>query len=139
MEYLSTDTMSLSDKLGIFTGIYEAYARKYPLNNTRIVISGEEQASLFAQYEIVETDMDKAHKVMRTVRRQAGEEVFRQLYIHDADISQNIFQISEKEEKYRELFKHFCHKIAIKERKNLELQRNHLPLRYREYMTEFAK
>lgn len=243
---------------GIFTGIYEAYARKYPLDNTRIIISAEDQATLFAQYEIIKTDMDKAHKVMRTIRRQAGEEVFRQLcmvtasadtdkgqavfktverivrypkdankvmdrlsepyihkaftlyrnvrnethsikeflrfeesdrgilfsgigpknnilafimphfsdrfpcenfmiydekrcilaihpagmewcLIHDADMNHNIFTISEKEEKYRELFKYFCHKISIKERKNLELQRNHLPLRYREYMTEFAK
>ncbi len=46
-------------------------------------------------------------------------------------------RISEKERLYQELFHHFCHTIAIKERKNLELQRNMLPLRFREYMTEF--
>jgi probable DNA metabolism protein len=47
-------------------------------------------------------------------------------------------QYSEEEMQYRELFRHFCHKIAIKERKNLELQRNMLPLRFREYMIEFC-
>ncbi len=258
---------------GIFTAVYEVYARKYQLNNTRIAIGAEEQNTLFAQYETIETDTEKACKVMRTIRRHAGEEVFRQLcmiaasadiekgqavfktveqivrypreahsvmdrisepYIHKAftlyrnvrnethsireflrfresekgilfseigpknnilafimphfadrfprenfmiydenhcilamhpageewylmhgininqedrekalvygnDMSKDFFAVSEKEEKYRELFKHFCHKIAIKERENLELQRNHLPLKYREYMTEFAK
>ena len=47
--------------------------------------------------------------------------------------------VSEGEEKYGELFCHFFHTIAIKERKNLGLQRNMLPIRYRKYMTEFIK
>lgn len=45
--------------------------------------------------------------------------------------------ISDAEERYAELFRHFCKRIAIKERKNLDLQRNMLPLYFREYMTEF--
>lgn len=44
---------------------------------------------------------------------------------------------SVSEEKYAELFRHFCRRIAIKERKNPDLQRNMLPLYFREYMTEF--
>lgn len=44
---------------------------------------------------------------------------------------------TEKEKEYEALFQHFCDKISINERKNLKLQRNMLPLRYREYMTEF--
>ena len=46
-------------------------------------------------------------------------------------------RFSEKEESYQELFRHFCRTIAIRERKNLKLQRNMLPLRFQEYMTEF--
>lgn len=46
---------------------------------------------------------------------------------------------SEGEEKYSELFTHFFHTIAIKERGNYNLQRNMLPLRYRKYMTEFQE
>lgn len=46
---------------------------------------------------------------------------------------------SDREMAYQELFSYFCHKIAIKERRNLELQRNMLPLRFREYMTEFQR
>lgn len=46
---------------------------------------------------------------------------------------------SQGEKRYSELFEHFFHTIAIKERRNLGLQRNMLPLRYRKYMTEFEK
>lgn len=51
-----------------------------------------------------------------------------------ADLS---VEISAEEGKYQELFKYFCHKIAIEERKNLKLQQNLLPLRFRKNMTEF--
>lgn len=46
---------------------------------------------------------------------------------------------AEREADYQELFRYFCHKIAIKERENKDLQRNMLPLRFRDYMTEFGK
>jgi len=46
-------------------------------------------------------------------------------------------RLSESEEEYQKLFKCFCQKIAIKERRNLSLQRNLLPLRFRSHMTEF--
>lgn len=46
---------------------------------------------------------------------------------------------SEGEKVYSELFTHFYHTIAIKERINPKLQRNMLALRYREYMTEFER
>lgn len=46
---------------------------------------------------------------------------------------------SETERAYQKLFHYFCQKIAIQERRNLNLQRNMLPLRYREYMTEFKQ
>lgn len=40
---------------------------------------------------------------------------------------------------YEQLWKTFYDSIAIKERKNLNLQRNNLPKRFRSNMTEFAK
>lgn len=46
-------------------------------------------------------------------------------------------RISSEEEKYRMLFKSFCSSIAIESRRNPVLQRNMLPLHFREYMTEF--
>ena len=41
------------------------------------------------------------------------------------------------EEEYRHLWNIFFKAIVIEPRKNLECQRNHLPLRFRPYMTEF--
>lgn len=46
-------------------------------------------------------------------------------------------RFSKKEKEYEELFTHFCHTITIKERINLNLQRQMLPLRFRDYMAEF--
>lgn len=46
---------------------------------------------------------------------------------------------SSEEHVYQELFRHFCHKIAIKERQNENLQNSLLPFRFRPYMTEFQE
>lgn len=40
---------------------------------------------------------------------------------------------------YEELFRYFCHKIAIKERRNIELQNQMIPKRFQKYTIEFAK
>ena len=55
----------------------------------------------------------------------------------DEKITRAEHNFSEGEKNYSELFEHFFHTIAIKERRNYKLQRNMLPLRYRKYMTEF--
>ena len=41
------------------------------------------------------------------------------------------------EEAYEMLWKTFFETVAIRERTNLNCQKNHLPLRFRPYMTEF--
>ncbi len=66
----------------------------------------------------------------------AGKEWY---VVRNADFEDvNIFhQLSEEEENYQRLFQYFCQTIAIKERKNLDLQRNMLPFRFRENMVEF--
>lgn len=46
---------------------------------------------------------------------------------------------SEEEKKYQELFINFFHTIAVKERKNRNLQRNMLPIRFQDYMVEFSR
>ena len=45
--------------------------------------------------------------------------------------------LSDAEIYYQELFCRFCESLSIKERRNLNLQRNMLPIRFRPYMTEF--
>lgn len=46
-------------------------------------------------------------------------------------------QLSEEELCYQELFRRLCHTITVEERRNVNLQRSMLPLRFREYMVEF--
>lgn len=57
----------------------------------------------------------------------------------DIFASEGSLQFTEQELSYQELFRCFCHKIAIKERENPKLQRNMMPLRFQEYMTEIDK
>jgi len=45
---------------------------------------------------------------------------------------------SGQEERYRELFRSFCRSITIEGRRNAVLQRQMLPLRYRDFMVEFS-
>ena len=53
--------------------------------------------------------------------------------------TEDALQMSAEEEAYQELFTMFCDTLAIKERKNLKLQQQMLPLRFQEYMVEFSK
>lgn len=55
----------------------------------------------------------------------------------DAHDEERFGALSLEEKYYQELFRHFCHTISIEGRKNLNLQRNMLPLRFRPYMVEF--
>lgn len=50
-----------------------------------------------------------------------------------------VLKLSEEERQYQELFRQFCRTIAIRERRNLELQKSMLPLRFQEYMMEFQE
>ena len=238
---------------GIFTAVYEAYARKCIPNDTYIQIGEEENFRLFSEYIRITTNPEKAEKVANTLKRQFGEKDFEDIcYItssFDKEKGQAVYQtivsglmgrkryrllddltnpyvqkamelrrnvwcevhhylgflrfeemengilfakvspknnvlmflaahfgdrlpgenfviddtgrklyalhpkgqewflvsgefeneldLSIDEKKYQDLFRYFCDRIAIKERKNLELQRNLLPLRFREHMIEF--
>lgn len=48
-------------------------------------------------------------------------------------------RISTQEEYYQDLFRMFCHTISIESRENRTLQRQFLPLYFRDVMPEFAK
>ena len=52
-------------------------------------------------------------------------------------LSDKELEISSYEELYSNLYKKFCQSIAIKERTNIKLQTQMLPLRFQKYMTEF--
>ncbi len=56
-----------------------------------------------------------------------------------ARLSEEVLQKSHKEQQYQELFTLFHKTIAIRERRNIRLQCQMLPLRFQEYMVEFNK
>lgn len=59
-------------------------------------------------------------------------------YVYDIeDFDDSAYIRSADELNYAQLFRTFVDQIAIRERTNPNLQRNMLPLRFREYMTEF--
>lgn len=53
------------------------------------------------------------------------------------DMDDNVIRQLENNDLYKDLWKVFFENIAVRERINLKLQRNNLPLRYRKDMTEF--
>lgn len=243
---------------GIFTGIYEAYLVKKPIENIHLCLEEDENGCLFAVYQTCCAKPDQAQKVSDRIIRSFGQEVFYRLcqamastetdkadavfhtvaeglrrknpgkiledltnpYVYRTfalsrkvgreahsyieflrfqelktgllfaeiepknniitfivphfanrlpqenfvicDRGRHIFAVHEaqkdwylvygkenvatiedrlscKEEHYQELFMDFFHTISIKERENPGLQMNMLPLRYREYMTEFRQ
>lgn len=65
---------------GIFTAIYDAWAAQIPDENLSILADGEFPFELFAQYRYVQTDMEKAVKVARSVSRKISPEAYRQMY-----------------------------------------------------------
>lgn len=68
----------------------------------------------------------------------AVHEAHRQWFLaRDTHFERENVEESGEEKLYQELFRHFCHKIAIEARENKMLQRSMLPLRFRHHMTEF--
>lgn len=91
------------------------FADRFPLENFLVL---DEQRNLFGVHPA-----GKDWFLLRNEQLAAGEENFR---------------TSARELRMEELFRYFCKTIAIGERRNPKLQQNMLPLRFREYMVEFA-
>ena len=65
----------------------------------------------------------------------------RDCYLHklNSEELKKMSKVNDIKEPYKKLWKSFFNSIAIKERENLKLQRQHCPLRRRKYMTEFME
>lgn len=59
---------------GILTGVYTAWDSRLGHARVRLETAAEENLELFCEYRQVETELEKAEKVLRTVRRRMGEE-----------------------------------------------------------------
>ena len=58
---------------GILTGVYEAWDSRLGHGNVKLKISAQDSLELFCEYREVRTDLEKAEKVLQTVRRSLGE------------------------------------------------------------------
>lgn len=59
---------------GIFSGVYQAYLQKCPLERVHLIAGEEENYRLFAVYKRCESSREHAEKVGRTLKRVLGEE-----------------------------------------------------------------
>lgn len=65
---------------GIFTMIYDAWAARIPDERLSLQVEREDTYELFAQYVYVETDLEKAVKVSRSVSRKISPLAFQYIY-----------------------------------------------------------
>ena len=68
--YLCEDTPD-----GVFTAIYDVWATKRVRSEFSIQVEREYAMQLFAKYDYISTDIEKAVKVIRSIRRKIGIEV----------------------------------------------------------------
>jgi len=101
---------------------------KFSAKNNIIIYLAVHFGDRLAQENFVIGDMNRRIYAIHP----KGEE----WYLLSGDNIEDV-ELSENETEYQELFRHFCNRISIKERKNIKLQKNLLPLRYREHMIEF--
>lgn len=80
---------------GIFTALYEVWPEKIRNNQVQIRPDGVYEYELFTQYRYIETDMEKAVKVARSVSGKISPEAYRQVYAaalsHEEDKIEAIF------------------------------------------------
>ena len=58
---------------GILTGVYEAWDSGLGHANVKLKIEAQDTLELFCEYRQVEPDLEKAERVLRTVRQRLGE------------------------------------------------------------------
>ncbi|MDE6627165.1 MAG: TIGR03915 family putative DNA repair protein [Lachnospiraceae bacterium] len=73
--YLCDDTPE-----GIFTAVYDGWAAKLPDEQISLYVERGHEFELFADYTYVQTDQEKAKKVVRTVSRQLGRNVYDMIF-----------------------------------------------------------
>ncbi len=73
--YLCEDTPD-----GIFTAIYDAWAARIPDGQLSICVEDNYMMEFFTDYVYVQTDLDKAVKVARSVSRKIGHEAYDMMY-----------------------------------------------------------
>lgn len=103
----------ISPKTQVLTCIADHFEDRFPLENWMIY--------------------DKTHNVFLIHRKKEHWA----LIWESAPALSGALKVSEAEQQYEELWRGFFESVAIEQRRSPALQRNHLPLRYRDKMPEF--
>lgn len=103
----------IAPKSHILTCIADHFADRFPLENWMVY--------------------DKTHQVFLVHRAKEGWA----LVEGEALDVEAAGKVSDSEKEFEALWQSFCETITIKERENYIVQRNHLPIRYRQDMNEF--
>ncbi len=75
--YLMIRVFQCEDTLtGIMTGVYDAWDSRIGHKNVRLETAYNKNMELFCEYVRTESDIEKAEKVIRTVKSRLGEEAF---------------------------------------------------------------
>ncbi|MDE6387412.1 MAG: TIGR03915 family putative DNA repair protein [Lachnospiraceae bacterium] len=61
---------------GIFTAVYDAYALREGHEHLHVQVGEDDNYRLFAEYLYSQPDLDKTDKVVRTLKRRVGDEVY---------------------------------------------------------------
>ena len=81
---------------GIFTGIYDAYALREGHEHIHIQLGEEENLRLFASYQYISPNIVKTEKVIRTIQRRLGMEIYielcKALATDDSEKGQAVYQ-----------------------------------------------
>lgn len=107
------------------------YSEIHPQNDILPII-GEHFANRFLQENFIIKDTGRNLYLVHEANREI---VFFKKEQEEFQVSEGM--ISEEEEEIQNLFRIFHDTIAIKERRNLKLQSQLLPFRFREHMIEF--
>ena len=65
---------------GIFTGVYDAWESRHPKEHIKLSSDKEGNYELFSEYINVETDIEKAGKVARTIEQRFGENAYESIF-----------------------------------------------------------
>lgn len=65
---------------GIFTAIYDAWAAKYGHDNNQILVTEPDNYEFFSKFIYIETDLEKAEKVTRSIKQKISYEVYLAVY-----------------------------------------------------------
>lgn len=112
----------------LFNGVL--YAKIAPENNVLPLLAEHFTDRLKNENFMI---YDENRKMALVYNREKHWEIYENIIIEEEQL-----QMAECEENMKKLWKTFYESIAIKERSNLELQRQLLPLKFRKFMTEFV-